>query len=259
MIFLYPLLGIAAGVLAGLLGIGGGLVIVPALLFIFSLENFPPGIIPHAAVGTSLATVAFTSMAAAYSHHLKGAVQWRVFSILAPGLIVGAFAGALIAHLMPGRLLKTCFGVFALLVAAQIGFGVEPLSVRRLPRWPGLLSVGGAVGFISSIVGIGGGTITVPFLKWCNVPIRNAIATSAACGLPIAIGGVVGFVLAGSEFAPLPASTGYVYWPAVLGIAAGSLVAAPVGARLVHRLPTRAVLRLLTFILAVVGIRLIFS
>ena len=258
-VFLYPLLGLVAGVLAGLLGIGGGLIIVPALLFIFSLEEIPPDIIPHIAVATSLATVALTSLVAAYHHHLKHAVQWRLCLLLAPGLVLGAFAGAQVAHAMPGPLLKTCFGVYALLAAVQIGFRFEPVSTRVLPRAPGLIGVGGVIGFISSIVGIGGGTMTVPFLTACNVPLRRAIATSAVCGFSIAIGGVFGFMLAGSGATSIPALSGYVYWPAVLGIVAGSLVAVPLGVWLAHSLPVMIILRLFALVLAVVGIRLILS
>lgn len=254
----YLAVGAVAGVLAGLLGIGGGIVVVPALLYFFHLAHFPGQMVMHMAVGSSLATVVFTSMASSYAHHRRGAVLWPTVTRLVPGIVLGAWLGAAIADYLPGNVLRTVFGCFELLVAVQIIFGFKPAAHRSLPSTPGLSAAGGVIGAISSILGIGGGTLTVPFLLYCNVAIREAVASSAACGLPIALAGTIGFVVTGWGNPLLPSgSTGYIYWPAVGGIAAASLMAAPLGAWLAHTLPVATVKRAFAVLLVVVGLRIL--
>jgi len=254
----YLSLGAVTGVLAGLLGIGGGLVIVPALFFLFSAQGFSEQIVMHLAVGSSLATVVLTALASSYAHHARGAVLWPVVAVLAPGIVLGALSGAAVADRFTTPALRLVFAVFELLIAAQLAFGVRAAPQRGLPAWAGMTGAGTVIGALSAVLGIGGGTLTVPFLVWCNVGIRVAVATSAACGLPIALAGSLGFITAGWDNPKLPAwASGYVYWPAVLGIAATSVPCAPLGARLTHTLPVETLQRLFAILLAFIGLRML--
>lgn len=256
----YGSLGAFAGVLAGLFGVGGGLVIVPVLVLLFQRNGFAPEVITHLAIGTSLATIVFTSLSSVYAHHRRGAVQWHSVLRLAPGIVIGAWIGAVLADRLPGVQLRTVFGVFELLVALQMGFGLRASAHRQLPGWTGMGLAGGVIGAVSAVVGIGGGTMTVPFLQWCNVPMRQAVATSAACGLPIAIAGAMGFVVSGWGEALLPQlSSGYLYWPAFGGIVLASVIMAPLGARLAHSLPAEQLKRVFSVFLAFLGLRMLMA
>lgn len=256
----YLVLGGITGVIAGLLGVGGGAVIVPALVWLFHLQNLPETTLMHMAIGTSLATIIVTSLSSVRAHHRHGAVLWPIFWRLTPGIIVGALLGAAVADALPGDALRIIFGIFELLVAAQMGFGAKPPPHRVLPNSPGMLGAGGIIGTVSAIVGIGGGSLTVPFLTWCNISIHQAVATSAACGLPIAVAGAAGFLVAGWNEPELPAwSIGYIYGPAFLGIALVSLVSAPLGAKLAHTLPVDALKKAFAVFLALVGIRMLLG
>ncbi len=255
----YAGLGAFAGVLAGLFGVGGGLVIVPVLAWLFLHAGINPTVIMHLAIGTSLATIVFTSLSSVAAHHRHGAVQWRAFVQLVPGIVLGAWLGAMIADSLPSTNLKIIFGVFELLVAAQMGFGLKVSPHRTLPGNLGMGLAGGVIGTVSAIVGIGGGTMTVPFLQWCNVEMRKAVATSAACGLPIAVAGALGFVVSGWNEIALPTwSSGYLYWPALGGIVIASMLFAPLGARLAHTLPAAQLKRWFALFLAFLGIRMLF-
>ncbi|MFO8025283.1 sulfite exporter TauE/SafE family protein [Thiohalophilus sp.] len=257
---LYLLLGIFAGVAAGLLGIGGGLIIVPVLVFIFQQQQFASEVIVHLAVGTSLATIVLTSISSVRSHHQHGAVLWPVFVRMAPAIVLGALLGSVVADWMPTRVLKWVFAFFELTVATQMMLAYRPNPQRKLPNWPGLSLAGSLIGAVSAIVGIGGGTMTVPFLVWCNVAMRKAVATAAACGLPIALAGATGFIINGWNEPGLPAwSSGYVYWPAFIGIVATSVLFAPLGARLAHRLPAARLKRIFALLLYVLGIRMLLG
>jgi len=251
---IYPAVGLVSGLLAGLLGIGGGLVIVPALLFILPHQGVPGVVTPHVAVATSLATVIVTSMVATHSHHRRGAVQWPIVWRMGAGLALGALAGAFIADALPGTLLKTGFGLFALFVALVMALRIEPPAGRPLSGI-GLMSAGAVIGQISALIGIGGGTMTVPLLRWSRLPLHQAIATSSACGLPIALGGTLGFSLLHKEIGSYAVE--YIHWSAALGIGVASLVSAPLGVRLAHRLSTPVLTRVFAFFLALVALRLL--
>lgn len=254
----YILLGAVAGIIAGLLGLGGGIVIVPALLYLFIKQGFSAGLQMHLAVATSLTTIIFTSIASTWSHHRHGAVYWRTVAFLVPGIVIGCILGAIIANHLKSDSLRIVFGLFELLVAMQIGFGIRPPGQRNLPGNIGMIVTGSGIGTLSTILGIGGGTLTVPFLLWCNVNIRNAVATSAACGLPIAVAGTLSFIVTGWNHSALPpGSTGYVYWPAAFSILIASMLTAPLGAKLAHILPVAVLKRIFALILAIVGIRML--
>ena len=258
---IYLAAGACAGFSAGLFGIGGGLIIVPALLFVFALQGMPSNLAVHLAVGSSLATIVFNALSSMRAHWRLGNILWPVFRPLAAGLVVGALAGAQIAGALPGDLLTGVFAVFVLATAVQIALGGTPKAHRGVPGRTGLALAGGIVGALSSLVGIGGGSLTVPYLIWRGVEMRRAVGTSAACGLPIALSGTIGFAVAGgSRAASLPAwSTGYIYWPAVGGMALASVVFAPLGARLASRLPQARLRTAFALFLVVVGVRLLLE
>jgi len=257
---IYLCLGAVAGTLAGLLGVGGGLVIVPVLALVFRHSGIDEALIMHLAIGTSLATIVFTSISSVRAHHRRGAVLWPLVWRLSPGIVIGALLGAWVADSLHSLALQRVFGVFELLVAVQMAMGLRPAPHRGLPGSTGMTAAGGLIGTISAIVGIGGGTLTVPFLSWCNVAMRNAVATSSACGLPIALAGAVGFVLTGLDEASLPEwSSGFVYWPAFLGIVIASVAFAPLGAALAHRLPAMGLKRVFAVLLTVIGIRFVLG
>jgi hypothetical protein len=258
-LLVYLVLGGVAGTLAGLLGVGGGLVIVPALLWVFRANGLDEAVVAHLAVGTSLGTIIPTSLSSIRAHHRRGAVLWPVVGRLAPGIVVGAWLGAAIADRLATPWLQRVVGAFALIVAAQLLRGERPAAHRGLPGPAGLAAVGTGIGTLSGLVGIGGGSLTVPFLTWCGVDIRRAVATSAACGFPIAVAGAIGFGVAGWHVPGLPpGSTGFLYWPALAGVAAASVLTAPLGARLAHSLPVAVLRRVFAAVLAVVGAKLLF-
>ena len=254
----YLLLGSIAGLVAGLLGVGGGLIIVPVLSWLFAQQGYNHSVIIHLAVGTSLATIIFTSISSVRAHHRHGAVQWPVFFNITPGIIVGALLGAFIARYMSTRVLGSFFGVFEILVAIQMAFSIRPNASRSLPgKWI-VSSVGMVIGTISAIVGIGGGTMTVPYLVWCNIVMQKAVATSAAVGLPIAIAGATGFVLTGWEHPGIPAGNwGFIVPGAFIGIVLASVLVAPFGAWVAHRVSATALKRVFALFLLLLGIKML--
>lgn len=254
----YLLLGAVAGLAAGLLGVGGGLIIVPALILVFSARGFDATIVAHLAIGTSLTTIVATSISSVAVHHQKGAVQWSLVGQLSAGIVLGACLGVAVADRLPTALLIRAFGVFAILAGAQMLLDLQPNKYRNLPGKFGLWLAGGMIGCLSTIVGIGGGTMTVPFLNWCRVSMRQAVATSSACGLPIAIAGGLGFAVAGWDGHLLPSgSSGFVYWPAVVGIIISSILCAPLGAHIAHKTSTITLKRVFALLLFLVGGRMI--
>lgn len=255
---IYVLLGAVAGLLAGLLGIGGGLIVVPVLLFVFQENGLDLDIASNMALGTSLASMVVTATGSAYEHNRNRGVRWDLFAYLAVGLAAGSVVGPVLAHGLSGALLTMLIGVFAILMAFQMAFGLKP-KPGAAPPSPGLLLIGGAlISTVSSMFGIGGGTFTVPFLTWRSVPPQQAVGTSSACGVPISLVGATTYVLLGWSNDALPAwSAGYVYWPAFLGVVLTSPIFARVGARLAYKTPSHVLKRLFAALLVVVGLSLI--
>ena len=254
----YLLVGSVAGVMAGLLGVGGGVVIVPALIWVFGSQSVDPTILTHLAIGTSLGTIILTSISSIRAHQKRDAIIWGVVRRLAPGIVIGAWLGAAIADLMPSDLLRQVFACFILFVGLQMLLGWRAGAHRVLPGAVAMFFSGNLIGTVSAIVGIGGGTLTVPFLTWCSTGMRNAVATSAACGLPIALAGTLGFVVTGWGDPHLPAwSFGYLYLPALLGIISASYITAPFGARLAHTLPIPVLKRIFAVLLLVIGVKML--
>lgn len=259
-ITMFLLVGAAAGFLAGLLGVGGGLVIVPVLVAIFEAHQFPAQHVLHMALGTSLASILFTSVSSVRAHHAHAAVRWPIVRQMAAGLALGTFAGSALASRVPSNGLKWVFVLFAYVIAAQMLANVRPKPTRQLPGVVGLTSVGGLIGGMSSFVGIGGGSLSVPFLTLCNVSMPQAVGTSAALGFPIAVGGLAGYALNGLAATGLPdGSFGYLYLPALIAIVIASVGVAPVGARLAHRLPVAMLKRCFAALLLVLASKMLWS
>jgi len=247
---LYLILGAFVGTLAGLLGVGGGLIIVPLLAAIFTAQGISPEIIMHLALGTSLASILATSISSVYSHHKHGAVIWSAAFKLSPGILIGAWCGALFASLLSSDILRPVFAVFELLVAAYMLWGVKLNAHHRTPSLLNFGLSGGVIGFISSLVGIGGGTMSVPWLIWHGNSIHKAIATSAALGFPIAFSGSLSYLIAGLSNPLLPDySIGFIYLPALGGIIISSIFFAPVGAGLAHRLEVNKLKKIFALLL----------
>lgn len=243
-------MGCFGGFSAGLLGIGGGMVLVPFMTMIFSAKGFAPHLVVHMAIATSLATILFTSVSSMRAHHRHGAVLWRVAGMLAPGIVVGSFIGPWIGKQMDTSALALFFGVFVAFSATQMLFNRKPEGTRPLPGTGGMLAAGGLVGVLSGLVGAGGGFVSIPFMTWRGVPIHNAVATSAALGFPIALSGTIANVCYGWGEAGLPpGSLGFVWVPALLIVVAASMAMAPLGAKLAHRLPVLRLKRIFACIL----------
>jgi len=254
------LLGCATGFVAGLLGIGGGMLLVPFLTMLFTLRAFPEEHLVHMAIATSLATILFTSISSVRAHHKRGAVLWPVVKVLAPGILVGSLIGAQIAGRLPTVFIALFFGVFVGFSALQMLRDKKPKPSRELPRPLGMFGVGNGIGAVSALVGIGGGALSIPFMMWCNVPVHHAIGTSAAIGFPIAVAGTIGFIVNGLSFPDLPAPhLGYLYLPALFGLACFSFFLAPLGAKLAHKTPVVTLKRVYAVFLIVIATRMIWG
>ena len=215
------ILGLCTGFLAGLLGIGGGMLMVPFVTIILTARGVSPDLAVKMAIATSMATIVFTSISSVRAHHKRGAVQWGIVKNLAPGIVLGAMLASLgVFAVIKGTSLALFFAAFVGFSATQMLLDKKPAPTRTLPGPAGLLGSGGVIGFLSGLVGAGGGFVSVPFMTWCNVPMHQAVATSAALGFPIALANVVGYVVAGQSVSGLPAgSVGYVFVPALAVIA----------------------------------------
>ena len=254
----YLLLGAVAGFLAGLFGIGGGLIIVAVLVMAFTTLGFSQEVLVHLAVGTSLATIIPTSLSSSFAHHKKQGVKWPWVKLITLGLGLGALVGAYTASLLSGLALQAIIGAFVMLVAVQMVLKLQPKPKEGEPHGLVLASAGGVIGWASTIFGIGGGTLSVPFLIWCNAGLRQAVGTSAALGFPIALFGTLGYLWAGWQHPDLPElATGYIYWPALLGISVASVPFARLGAGLAHYLPELLLKRLFALLLFLVGLKLL--
>lgn len=249
-----------AGILAGLLGIGGGIIIVPVLAQVFMHQGVAPSVLMHVAIGTSLATIVITSMSSIRAHQRHGAIDWQVFRRITPGILIGAALGAVLAKHLAGDTLRIAFSLFMMLVATQMAFGNTAAPHRSLPGRIGLFIAGGIIGCISSMMGVGGGSMSVPYLTWCNMAVRRAVATSAAIGLPIAISGSLSYMVTGWQHADLPPwSLGFFNLPAFAGIVVASTLSAPLGAALAHRIDPKLLKRLFAVFLLLLGIRMLLS
>ena len=244
------ILGSCTGFLAGLLGVGGGMLMVPFMTLLLSAKGMPAAYVVKMAIATSLATICFTSIASVRAHHQRGAVLWPVAKLLAPGIVIGSLLGAQIAKALPAQVLAILFAVFVSFSALQMLIDRKPKATRQLPGTGGMLAAGGTVGLLASLVGAGGAFVSVPFMTWCNVKIHNAVATSAALGFPVAVAGTLGYVIAGWTLRDMPTGTlGFIYLPALITVSIASVVTAPIGARTAHRMDMRQLKRVFACLL----------
>jgi uncharacterized membrane protein YfcA len=256
----YPVLGAVVGFFAGLLGVGGGGIMVPMLTTLFLAQGFPLEQVVHMALGTSMAAIVLTSVSSLRAHHAHGAVRWDVVRQITPGILVGTFGATFIASRVDTAALAIFFAVFMAYVSIQMLLNIKPKPSRDLPGRAGMTVAGLGIGGVSALVAIGGGSLSVPFMTWCNVKVQNAIGTSAAIGLPIAIAGTVGYLVNGWNAPGTPPLTlGYVYVPALVLMALVSMWAAPIGASLAHRLPVATLKKIFAGLLMALCAKMLHS
>lgn len=260
LIFSLCLLGLATGFLAGLLGIGGGMIMVPFIFAILSSRGVGAELAIKMAIATSMGTIIFTSISSVMAHQKRGAIRWELVRSLAPGIVLGAaIASVGVFSILKGSALALLFAVFVSFSATQLFLDTKPPASRVVPGPAGLICAGSVIGFLSGLVGAGGGFISVPFLTWCNVGIHNAVATSAALGFPIALANALGYVVGGAGVTDLPAySMGYIWLPALVVISSCSVMTASLGATAAHRLPVKKLKQLFASVLYLLAAYMLF-
>lgn len=257
---LFAILGIFAGLIAGMFGVGGGIITVPFFVAFFIQFGFEEEIIIHMAVGTSLGCIVFTGISSAYAHSKKNAISYNFLKPLASGIVIGAFLGALFAVQLNGNLLKTIIGIFALLIAIQMSVSKDIKLKPRNQTNKEPYFVGSGIGFLSSILGIGGGIFSVPYLKASGLPMTSSVGTSAACGIPIAFFGALGYLISGVDNILIPPfALGYIYLPAVIGISLTSILAAKYGANIAHHVSEKMLKRMMASMMFLISIYMVFS
>lgn len=256
----YLVMGLFVGFFAGMLGIGGGLILVTVMVFLFTLQGFPADRIVHIALGTSLTSIIFTSISSLRAHHRHSAVRWDIVKMAAPGLVAGTLLGAFVADRMASKYLAIFFVAFVYYAAVQMFADMKPKPTRTLPGRAGMSVAAIITGIVSSLVGAGGGLLSIPLMTMCNVPMRNAVGTSAALGLPIAIAGAAGYVYTGLGQEHLPPLTlGYVYVPALVGIVIGTFVTVPAGAKAAHTIPVPRLKKIFAVILFLMATKMLWT
>lgn len=256
--FLYMLIGVIAGTLSGMLGIGGGLIVIPLLAWLLKLQGISNVLIMHMAAGTSLSIMIFTTFSSLYAHTKRGVKVWHIYRRLMMGIIFGTFLGAVFAHFLHSDILEIIFAVFIFIVAIRMLFALKTKASRTLPGRLGMLGMALIIGGKSGLLGLGGGAITIPFLTYCNVPVRNTIAVSAACSFTIAVIGTITYILTGQQAINLPVwSLGYIYLPAFLGIVLTAPLSAQLGAYFSHKIPKQMLTKILGWVLLVLAIRMV--
>ncbi|WP_024852174.1 sulfite exporter TauE/SafE family protein [Hydrogenovibrio kuenenii] len=254
---IYIATGAFVGFFAGLLGIGGGLILVPVLTSVFATYMTSNEHMVHIAIGTSLATIMVTSLSSVRAHHKHDAVRWDLVKSLSPSIFIGGLLGGWISQFMDASVLSRIFAILEVLIAIKMLLDLQPSPHREMPGTVGRSIAGTMIGGLSSLIGIGGGALNTPYMAWHNVPMRQAIATSSACSVPVAISGTLGFIIAGWGVSNLPNySTGFVYWPAFLGIVLASVFTAPLGAKMTHKLPVKRLKKIFGLLLIILAIKM---
>lgn len=254
----YLALGAFVGFFAGMLGIGGGGVMVPLLVWLLEAQGMPHDTVLHLAVGTSMATILFTSASSVRAHAARGAVRWDIAKAMTPGILIGGLAGSAIANVIPTVLFAALFTATVYAASANMLIDRKPKPSRTVPGPLGASIAGFVISAVSAFAAIGGAFMTVPYMLYCNVPMMHAIGTAAVVGFPIALAGTVGFIAGGWGSAALPAwSLGYVYLPALVGITVASVLFAPLGAMVAHRLPTKVLKRIFAVLLFAFATRML--
>lgn len=253
-------LGAVVGFMAGLLGIGGGGIMVPMLTTIFLAQGIPVEQVVHMALGTSMASIVMTSFASMRAHHKKGAIQWDIVKVMAPGVIIGTFAATFLATYMKSSQLAIFFAIFMAYVSIQMALDKKPKPSQGVVTSQKLFGAGTFIGVISALVSIGGGSLTVPFLIWQNIDLKKAIASSAAIGFPLSIAGTVGYMINGMmQTGQAGMLLGFVYFPAVILISLVSFFTAPLGAKMAHTLPVSKLKKIFALLLMALSIKMLTS
>ena len=256
----YVAIGAFVGIFAGMLGIGGGMLIIPPLALALEAQGVAHQHVLHLAVGTAMGTIVFTSLSSARAHAHRGAVRWDIAPRMTPGILLGGVAGATVAKFFSTRMFALYITVFVFAMAINMALDLRPKPARQPPGTVGMLGAGFVIGGLSSLVAIGGAVMTVPFMLYCNVPMIHAIGTAAAIGFPIAVGGTIGYIASGWNAGGLPqGSMGFVYLPPLVGITVASVLTAPLGARIAHRLPARKLRLIFALFLFVLATRMLIS
>ena len=256
----YLLMGLFVGFLAGMLGVGGGLILVTLMVFLFRLQGFPSDRILHIALGTALTSIVFTSISSLRAHNRHGAVRWDIVKMATPGLVAGTLLGAVVADRVSSKYLAIFFVAVVYFAAVQMFVDMKPKPTRTLPGRAGMSVAAIITGIVSSLVGAGGGLLSIPLMTMCNVPMRNAVGTSAALGLPIAIAGTAGYIYTGLGQDHLPPLTlGYVYVPALVGIVIGTFVTVPAGAKAAHTMPVARLKKIFAVILFLMATKMLWT
>ncbi|TWO64890.1 sulfite exporter TauE/SafE family protein [Caenimonas sedimenti] len=257
---LYFAVGASVGFLAGLLGIGGGMTLVPLLAWMFTAQQFAPDHVVHLALGTGMASIMFTSSASVRTHHRLGGVDWALVRRLSPAMVLGTLVATMASAWVPQRVLALAFGVIVFAGATQILLGRKPSAARGVPGAPALFAIGLLIGVISGLVSAGGSFLTVPFMLFCGIAMTTAIGTGAALGVPVAVMGTLGYAISGWHVPGLPPFTaGFIYGPALASIVAGSVLTAPVGARAAHRLPVATLRRVFACLLYALAAKMLWT
>ncbi|HYP82765.1 sulfite exporter TauE/SafE family protein [Variovorax sp.] len=259
-IALYFAAGALVGFLAGLLGIGGGMTLVPVLASLFTAQHFAPDHVVHLALGTGMASIVFTSSASVRAHHRLGGVDWSLVRRVGPAMVIGTLLSTALSAWVPQRALALAFSAIVYAGATQILIGRKPSAARTLPGTPALVAIGLVIGVVCGLVSAGGAFLTVPFMLFCGVAMTTAIGTGAALGVPVAVMGTLGYVFSGWNVAGLPPlAVGFVHGPALAGIVAGSVLTAPMGARAAHRLPVGILRRVFACLLYVLATKMLWT
>jgi uncharacterized membrane protein YfcA len=254
----YLAIGAGVGFLAGMLGIGGGALQIPLLVWLFEAQGLPRDHVVHLAVGTGMATIVFTSLSSARAHAARGAVRWDIVKSMTPGILVGGLVGSLIASSIPRFVFAVLFVVTVYAAGLNMLFERKPNPTRTLPGPAGVFAAGATISGVSAFAAVGGAFMSVPFMMWCNVPMIHAIGTAAAIGFPIAVAGTVGYVAGGWGAVGLPPwSAGYVYGPALVGVTIASMAVAPLGVMVAHRTPTRVLRKVFAVLFFVLATRML--
>jgi uncharacterized membrane protein YfcA len=258
--FVYVAAGAFVGILAGLLGIGGGMTLVPILAALFAAQNFAPDHVVHLALGTAMASIIFTSASSVRQHYKLGGVDFRIVQRLVPGMVVGSLASTVASGWITQRHLALAFAVIVYFGATQMLLNKKPVAARTLPDSGRLFAFGLGIGIICGLVSAGGAFLTVPFMLWCGVPMRTAIGTAAMIGIPLAVVGTIGYLIAGWNVPHLPSDAfGFISVIALIGLVSGSVVTAPFGARLAHRLPVQTLKRVFACLLYILATKMLWT
>ena len=252
------MLGSFSGVLAGLFGIGGGIIIIPTFFYIFSYLAFPDEILSHMVLGSSLGVIAFSSISSTFSHHSKGAVNWRIIKVVAPSIVIGSSLGGLTAGYLESSTLQGLVSLFLVVASVQLIFEFPPPSQNPKTNLAGPVIAGGGIGWLSGVFGIGGGIFSVPYFYHRGLKMMHAIGTSAACGIPIAIAGSISYILIGYENLNLPEySVGYVYLPATIIVGVMSSLTAKFGVNIAHRMKQKKLRIAFAFLVMIMALNLL--